>query len=84
MPSTTQQRSLAELDILSVDDKVKENAFFIMTQGLSGIAKVRISAVQRLMQLRKESAVEEARFQASLPTRPKGAEWKIRPVVAET
>ena len=36
------------LDSRPVDDKVKENAFFIMTQRLSAIAKVRISAKKSL------------------------------------
>ena len=55
------------LEARPIDDMLKRNAFFILTEGLSSVAKFRISSIQKLSQMKQELANEERRYQATLP-----------------
>ena len=51
----------------SIDDQVKRNIFELFTGGFMPSARKRLSMQKRLAAMKKELAVEERRYQASLP-----------------
>ena len=55
------------LEARPIDDKLKRNAFFILTEGLSSVAKFRITSIQKLSKMKQELSNEERRYQATLP-----------------
>ena len=55
------------LEARPIDDGLKRNAFFILTEGLSSVAKFRITSIQKLSQMKQELSAEERRYQATLP-----------------
>ena len=50
-----------------IHDKLKRNVFFILTEGLSSVAKVRVTSIQKLSQMKQELSTAERRCQAPLP-----------------